>query len=168
MKQILLVTSILFFFWGCSIKNIDKDSNNNTKNQLENLIISMSPKIDKNEAKNISMEAIEYSKYLAKKYDAIKPALLQNTLVNLGYKEKGLCFDYANDLLTFLREKNYKSFKFIKVVSSRGDYFEHTAFILTRDDISFYESIIFDAWRDTGELYFSKIKDDKKYKWEIK
>ena len=169
MKQILTILFIVFFFSACVTKHFDKTFNNKTQEKkLENMIISIYPNINKSEAKSLAYEAINHSKHLAKKYETVSPALLQNTLINLGIKERGLCFHYANDLLTFLEKKDYKSFKFVKVVANRGEYFEHTAFILTDDHIDFKNSIIFDAWRDSGNLFFSKIKNDKKYKWEIK
>ena len=70
--------------------------------------------------------------------------------------------------MKYLKEKEFKSFYFIRAVANRGEYFEHSSLVLTRDDVEFEESILFDAWRDSGELFFSKVKNDIKYKWEKK
>lgn len=169
MKHILIILSTILLFSACSTKDPSATKNIKTKEiELSNMIQSISPLIKKNEANDIAIEAIEYSKTLAKRYDAVKPALFHNTLINLGLKQRGLCFHYTNDLLKYLEKKNYQSFKFTKIISSRGEYFEHTAFILTNDNVEFKDSIVFDAWRDSGELYFAKVKEDKRYKWEIK
>lgn len=176
MKHIIFLIIIFFTFTACStkqeIKNgsiiIEKEIYEEKVSKLFSKIISTSQKINKQEAKEFSSKVIKYSKQLAFEYEVETPALFHNTLINLGLKERGLCYHYANDLLSFLESKKYKSFEFKKVISSRDKYFEHTALILTRDDIKFENAIIFDAWRDTGELFFSSIKEDKRYEWELK
>ncbi|MCP4969456.1 MAG: hypothetical protein GY932_02535 [Arcobacter sp.] len=170
MKQLSITIAIIFIFNACSTKyeniNLKQEQKNIIK--LTNKILRLSNHIDKEEAKRFSYETINYSKTLAKNYKVTTPALIHNTLINLNIKQKGYCYHYANDLINYLKDKKFKSFYFKKVVSKRGEYFEHTALILTRDDISFHNSLVFDAWRNTGDLFWSKIKDDKKYKWEIR
>lgn len=173
MKELFITIFILFFITGCSVKYKNEHLNEEkifTK-QMQNLYLlvqASSNKIDKKEAKLFAFEAITYSKKLAKEYEVIAPALFHNSLINLGLKNKGYCYHYANDLKSYLDFKKFKSFKLLKIVSKRGEYFEHTSLILTRDDIEFKNAIVLDAWRNSGKLYFAKIKDDKKYDWEIK
>lgn len=160
-------------FTGCSTKvNTIKKENiiisEQKVNNLTNQIINLSSNINKIEAYDVAKEAITYSKKLAIEYDVVKPALFHNTLINMDIRKRGLCYHWANDLLTHLREKNYKSFKFIKAISSRDEYFEHTSLVITRDDVKFEDSIVLDAWRDSGDLFFSSVKEDTRYKWEIK
>lgn len=169
MKKIIFYLSIILLFTACSNKNIlvKKEFTNSSK-KLSTLISKSSKHIDKQEAEEFSKNIILYSSFLAKSYEVNTHPLIHNTLINLNLKEKGLCYHYANDLLKYIKYKNFKSFKFKKIVSNRNDYFEHTALILTRDDISFENSIVLDAWRDAGNLYFSRVKNDKKYIWELK
>jgi len=171
MRKLCLYVFIIFTFIACTNKsqniNFEEKKSLYTKTLiLSKKIEALSNNISKEEAKEVSKEAIVYSKYLANKYEIIKPAIFHNTLVNLQLKEKGYCYHYANDLLKHLQEKNFQSFYFIKAVANKGEYFEHTSLVLTRDDISFENSIVFDAWRNAGELYFSTVKDDKKYEWK--
>jgi len=172
MKHITVLIIIVFTFVACGTKQITKNKILEQKEsnvlKLYSKVISLSEKIDKQEAKKFSQEVIFFSKKLAFEYEVQTPALMHNTLINLGLKQRGLCYHYANDLLDYLKSKNYKSIDFKKVIAKRGEYFEHTALILTRDDIKFENAIIFDAWRDSGELYFSRIKNDTRYKWELK
>ena len=173
MREFCLAIFIILLFNACAINNQNinskpKDIHLNKINELRKEIISLSNKIDKEEARRVSTEAIIYSKHLANEYKIVKPALFHNTLINLNLKEKGYCYHYANDLMEHLKEKEFKSFYFIRAVSNKGEYFEHSSLVLTRDDISFNNSIVLDAWRNAGELFFSKVKDDKKYEWEIK
>jgi len=166
MRHIFSLLLIVIFFTACSTKNIY--TNENRIKQLSLDIQSLSKKIDKEEAKKLSFEAITYSKKLAKRYEVTTPALFHNTLINLNIKKRGYCYHYANDLQRYLKTKKFKTFEFIRAVSKRGEYFEHSSLVLTRDDLSFENSLILDAWRDTGELFWSKVKDDKEYIWEKK
>ncbi len=173
MKNLLILILSIFIFIGCSTKNQNAQIKNfsSFKTKIEKLnlqVESLSNTIDKKEAQSFAYDAIKYSKQLAKEYKVITPALVHNTLINMNIKKRGLCYHYANDLLKYLKQKDFKSFKFIKVIANRGEYFEHTSIALTTKNIKFEDSIILDAWRDTGDLYFSKVKDDKRYKWEIK
>lgn len=169
MKKAIFYITVILLFSACSNKILlSKEQINSSSKELANLIIQSSSKIDKKEAISFSRDITSYSIFLANKYEIYTHPLVHNTLVNLNLKQKGLCYHYANDLLKFIKYKAYKSFKFKKIVSKRNDYFEHSAIILTRGDISFKDSIVLDAWRDAGKLYFSKVKNDEKYKWELK
>lgn len=172
MRQVFLLSLILFIFSACSVKYNNIKSNTKSDDlkiqKLSLMIQSLSKKIDTQEANNIAFEAIAYSKELANSYNIVSPALFHNSLINMGLKQRGYCYHFANDLLKHLEKKDYKSFYLKKVVSQRGQYFEHTSLIITNDDIEFKDSIVLDAWRDSGILFFSKIKNDKKYNWELK
>lgn len=173
MKHILIILFSIFIFSGCAVsyKNVDLNSNSRLDNKMQDLaykIQSISKEIDKEESKQVAFDAINYSKYLANEYKVVAPALFHNTLINMNIKSRGLCYHYANDLLRYLKKKEYKSFKFIKTIANRGEYFEHSSIALTTDNTSFENSIVLDAWRDTGNLFYSKIKNDTKYKWEKK
>jgi hypothetical protein len=172
MKYFILPFFIIIFFNACAQRftneTINKEKIQKKIHTLSELLIKNSPKIDKNEANDLSKNAIYYSMYLANEYEVTTTPLIHNTLIHLNIKKRGYCYDYANDLKKFLKKRAYKSFKIIKIVSSRNKYFEHNSLAITRDDISFEDSIILDAWRDAGDLYFSKIKDDTKYNWEIR
>jgi len=173
MKQISILVLMIFIFTACANKNYPLETLNhqylNEKiKKLSFQIQSLSKNIDKKEANDIAFEAVNYSKYLAKEYNVTTSALFHNFLININFKKRGLCYHYANDLLKYLSEKNYKSFRLEKVVAKPGEYFEHNSLIITRDDIEFRNSIVLDAWRDTGDLYFSKVKDDRSYTWQLK
>ena len=173
MKQFYLFLFIIFIFNACAInyESIDiekKEPINKNIIELSSEVSKLSTKIDKNEAMTFSNDVISYSKILANEYGVTTPPLFHNTLINLNLKEKGYCYHYANDLMGHLQEKKFKSFYFQRIVANRGEYFEHSSLILTRDDISFEDSIVLDAWRNAGILFWSKVKDDKKYNWEKK
>jgi len=168
MKYILFPLLTLLFFNACSLKHDVNVQQRTSSEKLYSLIVNSSSSINKNEAKKVTKDVLSQSLFLARKYEVTTPALFHNTLVNMGIKQKGLCYHYARDLRTFLNPKQYRSFKIKTIVANRAEYFEHTALLLTRDDISFEHSIVLDAWRNTGDLYFSKVVDDTRYVWELK
>jgi len=48
-----------------------------------------------------------------------------------------------------------------------GEYWsEHNSLVIVAKGMLIEEGIIIDPWRKGGELYFSKVKDDKKYIWQ--
>lgn len=171
-KYILMVFFI-FLFLGCSVKydnvNLDKkDFSQEEVNLLTQTIMSMSKNIDKKEARELSYDAITYSKYLANKYQLVSPPLFHNFLVNYNLKEKGLCHHFAKDLLDYLNKKEYKSFKLKRIVAKRKEYFEHNSILLTTKGVSFNDSLVLDSWRDSGKLFWAQVKNDEEYEWELK
>lgn len=172
MKHFLILLFSIFIFSGCITKynqNLDNTSIlSNKVDKLAKQIQSLSNSINKDESEDFAFNAITHSKYLARKYDVVGPALFHNTLINMNIKQRGLCYHYANDLLKFLSKKRYKSFKLIRAVSNKNEYFEHTSIVLLTENTEFKNGIVLDAWRNTGELFFSKVKNDTRYKWEIK
>jgi hypothetical protein len=52
------------------------------------------------------------------------------------------------------------------IAANISEYFsEHNALVIIKKGGSIDEGIVIDPWRNSGKLYFCKIKDDKKYKW---
>jgi len=168
MKYLTFLFFIVLFFNACSLKQVDKPKTQSKVEKLTLMISNSSSNININEAKIVSEKLISHSLLLSKNYKVNTSALIHNTLINLDFKKRGLCYHYARDLIKFINPKEYKSFEIKKIVANRGEYFEHTALLLTRNDISFQDSIVLDAWRNTGDLYFSKIVNDKRYEWELK
>ena len=133
--------------------------------KLESMLQNLSPSIEREEAKELARDSIYYSYTLARNYELLAPPLWHNTLVNIGFKKRGLCHQWSSDLLAYLLAKKYKSFKFYKVSANIGQYSEHNALSVSVNGGDLNESIILDPWRNSGHLYFIEIKKDKEYKW---
>ena len=89
MKYILVPIFILLFL-GCSVKydNIDLDKkyfSDQEVKKLTDMILSISRNIDKKEARELSYDAVTYSKYLANKY--LNEVLLKIEDKNLFYPQ---------------------------------------------------------------------------------
>ncbi|CAA6825884.1 MAG: Unknown protein [uncultured Sulfurovum sp.] len=128
--------------------------------------MSLDSKVNEEEARNLSLKSIEYSFQLSKKYKAISSPWIQNTLVNMGIKEKGLCHEWAEDLLKHLLKQNYKTLELYTIGANIGYLNEHNALAVSVKGEGIEKSIVLDAWRYAGDLYFEKIREDKKYNWK--
>jgi hypothetical protein len=132
---------------------------------LSHLLMSQS-NLNLDEVKEFSQKAISYSYTLAKRYALVSPPLWHNSLVNMGIKRRGLCYEWAGDLLQYLLKQGYDSLQFYYIGSDIGNYFEHNALAVSARGEGLDNSIVLDAWRNSGKLYFIEIEKDEKYQWK--
>ena len=67
----------------------------------------------------------------------------------------------------YLSEKDYPHFEFHLAGANIGEYFfEHNALVIVAKGSKVYDGVVIDPRRDSGKLYFSKVREDTKYKWE--
>ncbi len=125
----------------------------------------MANTVSKKEAYTLAKIAVLYSLELKKNYKLVSPALYHNTLINIGIKERGFCYDFTQDLIKELKKQDFKTLELRWAVHKRGKYFEHNAVLITAKNKTFNSGIILDAWRNSGILFWSYLKEDKKYSW---
>ncbi len=156
----------IFLLTGCSLLPIEHYSKSKIDKNIQKLsamISSLDKRVDRKEADDLATSSIYYALELAKEYRVVSPPLWHNTLVNIGLRERGLCYQWAEDMLLFFLKKRYKTLKFYFVGADIGDYFEHNGVVVSFGD--FKDGIILDAWRNSGNLYFNYVKKDK-YNWK--
>ncbi len=126
--------------------------------------------IDAAEARRLSREAILYSRKLATKYKVSTPPLVHNFLVNVGMKERGLCYQWSDDLYAHLHSFHFQSIQLKPVGANIKKYWsEHNALVvLPRNDDTMHYGVLLDPWRDSGTLYFVPILKDPAYTWRIR
>lgn len=166
-------------FSGCSVKHAQIDlSADETLSlrvpdegiedkiaSLEKTLQSLSPEVSKEEAKAFSRAAVLYPYYLAKEYDLVSPPKFHNFLITIGIKERGLCYHWAGDLISYFKKRNFKSFDLYRAVVEQGNLGEHNAVVVTAKGRPFSEGVVLDAWRDSSELFFKKVEEDQDYHW---
>lgn len=159
----LLVLS--FFLVGCVVT---EPSLSETKvTQLSKLLQSLDKHIPQEEANRLSQDIFYKIQYLAKKFELTSPPQYHNFLVNVGLREKGLCYHWSDALYLYLSQKKYASFEFHLMGANIGEYlYEHNVLIIVAKSGRVDDGIIIDPWRDSGNLYFSKVSEDPKYKWK--
>jgi hypothetical protein len=132
---------------------------------LEQELIGLGPPADRGEAHRVAATAITYSIYLADRYELVRPPILHNLLVRLKIKERGLCYQWTEDLLRRLQELRLTSYQLHWGVAHRGSQFrEHNTVVITANGQPFENGIVLDPWRDSGELYWVRVDRDS-YPW---
>jgi hypothetical protein len=132
---------------------------------LEQELIGLGPPTDPGEAHRVAATAITYSIYLADRYDLVRPPILHNLLVRLKIKERGLCYQWTEDLLQRLQDLQLSSFRLHWGVAYRGSQLrEHNTVVITANGQPFENGIVLDPWRDSGELYWVRVDRDS-YPW---
>lgn len=127
----------------------------------------MSNDIKEKDAIILSKKAISFSLSLKNRYELVKPPLYHNFLVNIGVKKRGLCWQFAYDMLKMAKKLNLASFDYYIGGANINDYWqEHNTLVVTCRGCKFEEGIVLDAWRNSGDLYFNFIKNDFDYKWK--
>ncbi len=133
--------------------------------ELYNAIMTLGPNIVQSEAKFVAREAVLYPKILANRYKLMSPPHFQNVLVNYGRRERGLCYQWTRDMGLQIN-RPMKSLHFFHGVAFRRDYWkEHSTLVVAAKGKGVPDGIVLDPWRDSGTLFWSHVKDDKKYPW---
>jgi hypothetical protein len=125
---------------------------------------SLSPTVAPAEAAIAADAACSYSLQLAKEYRVVRPAIFHNVLVNLGLRQRGLCFQWADDLSAKLASLHLQTLLVRRGAARLDTRREHSSVVLTALGQPFEDGIVLDAWRHSGHLYWGAVKTDK-YPW---
>lgn len=136
--------------------------------ELETALIAMQPgSIDPREAREIAYDAHVYPMYLANEWDLTWPPLLHNTLRNANQRKAGLCVDWARAMRARMRTKNLQTFDLYWAVAYKGNAWrEHSTLIVTPKGRPMDYGMVLDPWRDSGKLFWSRVKEDTNYPWK--
>ncbi len=165
MKRLIFIIFVTFFIISCGSVNVNsiyKPSDNakiaKLANMLENLGGSHS------ESRELATLAVTYPRVLAKEYKLVSPPLYHNFLVNQGLRERGLCYHWLEDLYKEIKTRGFKTFDFKWGQANANRLDEHNVLVVVKKGSNdFKNGIILDPWRNSGELFFTKVKDDNKY-----
>ncbi len=127
---------------------------------------TLDKKLDTKQAQLISKNVLTVSKEIKEEFDPLPFPWFNNFLVNIGLKEKGLCWEYRDALLLKLKPK-VAPLTLLPVVANIDKLNEHNAVVIASKDTKFQDTLLVDLWRKSGELYIIKVGDDRKYKWSI-
>lgn len=164
----MLIRLFLFsiVFVGCAVKSPTMNEQNIKVDNLEQMLQALGSNVNAYEASHLAINSVYYSQFLAKKYEVVMFPWVQNTLVNIGVKKRGLCYEWTEDLLNFLARQNYGTLQLHAIGANIGSLSEHNALAVSAVGEGVENSIVLDAWRDSGNLYFNQIYKDKKYEWK--
>jgi hypothetical protein len=127
--------------------------------------MQLGPNIDPAEAKLLAHEAVAYPKVLANKYNLVSPPYWQNVLVNYGFRENGLCWQWTRDMAKHIQARQWKSFDFYHGTANRKRFNEHNSLVVTAKGKGVRDGMLLDPWRNSGQLYWEMTKKDPEYYW---
>lgn len=135
--------------------------------RLEEELNALGAAVDPVEARQVAETAILESAILAEEYQLVRPAVAHNLLIAMGIKDRGLCYQWAEDLMQRLEALDLKSFQLHWAVAYPGSNLrEHNCVVITVRGEPFSRGILFDPWRHSGNLYWTPVVKDT-YPWEV-
>lgn len=120
---------------------------------------SLSPIVDPHEARLVASVSLRESEALAGRYRVVRPALLHNVFVHAGWRQRGLCFHWADDLNAKLTALPVDTLDFHRSVAYRGRLREHNAVVVTAKDQAFESGLVLDPWKYGGDLGIVRVQD---------
>ena len=132
---------------------------------LRDRIAALSPSVRADEAQRVAECAYATAAQLRRDYGVIGgPPSFHNFLVNLGIRKRGLCFQWAEDLLAQLDALKLRTLELHWAEARAGSWREHNCVVVTAKGQPFREGIILDCWRHSGHLFWSLLATDH-YPW---
>ncbi|MDA7965989.1 hypothetical protein [Ruegeria sp.] len=133
---------------------------------LTNAIQALGPDVDPNEARRAAEISYSYSQQLAQEWNVTDPAIIHNAKVINGFREHGLCNDWAQAMTRRLRQEDFRTLQLHWATSPPTPFriIHHSALISARGD-GIEDGIILDPWRNSGRLHWAPTREDTRYNW---
>jgi hypothetical protein len=128
---------------------------------LMDQIASLSPRVRRDEAARVATCVYNAAVQLRRDYGVIWPPLFNNLLINSGIKKRGLCFQWAEDLLVRLDTLKLTTLDLRWGEGYAGTWQESNCVVVTAKGQPFNTGIILDCWRHSGHLYWTAVASDK-------
>lgn len=132
--------------------------------ELQSALSALAPGVQTNEAAQVAFIAYEYPRQLASEYRLVRPPLFHNLLINLKLKQRGLCYQWAEDLAAKLQTLHLESLELHWGVAHPQSVREHNTVVVTAWNRTFTTGIVLDPWRRSGSLVWRNVTNDN-YKW---
>jgi hypothetical protein len=162
--SIILSFLAVVLLTGCStVPKTGRDHETQIR-KLQQQLVDLGTAVDPDEAKRLANASVEHALALKDKYRVVRPPWIHNFLVNNGIRERGLCFEWTNDLFEHLYQLRFKTVELHLAVARMDTRREHNALLVTERGAPFKSGVILDAWRSSGHLWFGRAADDK-YPW---
>ena len=137
-----------------------------TAEALENDLMALNHGSARTEARKLAETALQASTFLTEEYELVRPPVVHNIFVQMGWRDRGLCYQWTEDLMSHLMALQLKSYQLRWGVAHRGsDLREHNTVVITANGQSFEDGLVLDPWRNSGNLYWVVVKKDT-YPWK--
>ncbi len=137
-----------------------------TRTQIIQALESLDGNVPEEETVRLANDIVSRTEILNREFERTSDPKVHNFLVKIGVKRKGLCYHYSDGLYLYLGGRYYPHYDFHLVGAHIGSYWrEHNAMAVTLKGHQPLDGIVIDAWRKSGDIFVSKITDDKAYNW---
>ena len=127
-------------------------------------IAALGAKVRADEAQRLAECAYTTGAILRRDYRVFTPALFHNFLVHVGIRKRGLCFQWAEDLLAQLDALKATTLELHWAEARAGRLRETNCIVVTAKGQTFREGIVLDCWRHAGHLFWAPVAADH-YPW---
>ncbi|TMV07894.1 hypothetical protein FGK63_10580 [Ruegeria sediminis] len=127
----------------------------------------LGPDVDPEEAERAARVAFAYSSQLRQEYQVTSSPIVHNAKVNNGFRERGLCWHWAEDIERRLNQENFRTLTLHRAISDPENPFriDHSTAIISRRGDSMYDGVVLDGWRNGGALFWAPTREDTRYNW---
>jgi hypothetical protein len=133
--------------------------------KFSHAITELSPTVDPAEARMISETAHHTSRALQRKWRVFPFALVQNFLIHIGARERGLCFQWAHDIGLELKKLPLKTLELHWAEAYINTRLEHNVIVVTAPGQPIHSGYLIDGWRAAGRLLWWPVAKDE-YPWK--
>ena len=127
---------------------------------LATALKDLSPGVNPKEATVLARCAYATANKLKRQYSIMWPPLFNNFLVHSGIKKRGLCFQLSEDLLNQFDALKLTTLELHWGEARAGTWKENNGVVVTAKNQPFNRGIVFDCWRNSGRLFWSKVPAD--------
>ncbi len=143
---------------------VQKDQNQRIED-LTQALLALDANVSEEEARGLAQSAIKHAAILGQRYRVVRPPHWHNLLVTFGWKKRGLCYHWTEDLLKHLEGVRLHHLHLQRVVAHRGSNVrEHHSVLVITGNNTFEEGIVLDGWRGSGTLFWVPAGKDR-YPW---
>src|SRR5216117_1471570 len=128
---------------------------------LATQLATLSPKVDPREAKAVAECAYAAARRLRSQYHMFGTPIFNNFLVYHGFRKRGYCYQWTEDLLLALDALKLKTLELHWGEAYAGTWRENNCLVVTAKGQPFDRGMILDCWRHFGHLRWNLVPSDQ-------
>src|SRR5215510_11656694 len=129
--------------------------------ELANQLSGLSRRVDTNEAKLLAECAYATVARLRQEYQMFGTPIFNNFLVYHGFRKRGYCYQWTEDLLLALDTLKLKTLELHWGEAHAGTWMENNCLVVTAKGQPFDRGMILDCWRHFGHLRWNLVPSDE-------
>jgi hypothetical protein len=129
--------------------------------ELANQLAGLSRRVDPNEAKLLAECAYATVAHLRQEYRMFGTPIFNNFLVYHGWRKRGYCYHWTEDLLLALDKLNLKTLELHWADAYRDTWQENNCLVVTAKGQAFERGMILECWRHFGHLRWNLVPSDQ-------